>query len=117
MEDPIRLTFAARNGEVQVTLNYLNRENHVDHVFFIDPDAARYSAGRLRMNADRQPHPDWVVYLLARAMDEDDGADWVQVDLIARPAIGPVHRGGMTPDNARAAADALEAAAAEVCQL
>ena len=116
MQDPIRLTFAARIGEVEVTLNYLSN-TYTDHRFYMEPAAARSSAERLRRAADGQPQardvPEWDVYLLARVMNEEDGPDWVQVDLMDRlgEPVGPAHRGGIEPADAQAAADALEAAA------
>ena len=115
MQDPIRLTFAARNGEVEVTLKYLaNPNTYYSH--FLEPAAAGFSAERLRRAADGQApaaDPEWDVYLLARIMNEEDSPDWVQVDLIDRSveAHGAEHRGGIEPDDARAAANALEAAA------
>ena len=117
MQDPIRLTFEARDGRVGVALCYLADLNTSYH-HFLEPAAAEFSAERLRRAADAQPQAggdrEWDVHLLARVKPEEDGPDWVQVDLIDRniEAHGPAQRGGMEPDAARAAAAALEAAVA-----
>ena len=119
MQDPISLTVRTHPGGVQVVLRYLNDNLDIQPPA-LEPAAARFSAERLRRAADGQPQaknvPEWDVYLLARVMNEEDGPDWVQVDLIDRlgEPVGPVERGGMEPDQAQAAADALEAVADEV---
>ena len=120
MQDPISLTAQAHRGGVQVVLHLLNPGHQYIRPPAMEPAAARFSAERLRGAANGQAPagdvPESDVYLLARTVEEDDGPDWVEVDLIDRcgEPVGPLHRGGMLPDDARAAADALEAAAAEI---